>query len=91
MDREDTVNKNPETEVPGEKMIKNFILNHAVLKAFGQSTLNLHTCQPIKILRREKEVPITENLLISECGSPLPPGGRFGERRQKEYEKIHNE
>jgi hypothetical protein len=46
-------------------MIKNFILNHAVLKAFGQSTPNLHTCQPIKILRREKEGPITENLLMN--------------------------
>ena len=62
VDREDTGNKNPETEVPGKKMIKNFILIHAVLKAFGQSTLNLHTCQLIKILRQEKEVPITENL-----------------------------
>jgi hypothetical protein len=65
-------------------MIKNFILNHAVLKAFGQSTLNLHTCQPIKILRQEKEVPITENLLISECGSPLSPGGAASEKGEKD-------
>lgn len=71
----DTGDKKPRDRSPGEKNDQKFYFKPRRFKALRQSTLNLHTCQPIKFLRQEKEVPITENLLVSECGSPFCPRG----------------